>query len=501
MKTDAGRSQLGRHALEGTDAARQYDELKTYPVKVLQIGEGNFLRGFVDWMVDECNRKGLFRGGIAVTQPRPSGKAKLEQLASQDGIYTLLTRGLLGGKRIEEERLITVFSRMIDPYSAWAEFLGLAESPDLEIVVSNTTEAGIRYEQVAWKPEEPIASFPGKLALLLYRRYEYYKGDPAKGLLILPCELLERNGDELLRIVLQHAEDWKLPASFSSWVRNHNRFLNSLVDRIVTGFPEQAETYYDRWGYEDRMLNATEPYHFWAIEGEPALGERLPFHKAGLNVQWVDDLTPFQTRKVRLLNGTHTLMAAIGRIHGVDEVKQVTEHPVWGPKLKAAMEQELVPSVPISREEALGYAESVWERFRNPFIRHKLADISMNSISKFKVRLLPSLKGYVQLHGVIPPTIAEGLAALIRLHDVIRRDGEWLGQRLDGQRVPVKDDEEALALFEGAWARYRSGELELSGLASDLLGSEKLWDENLNAITGLHEAVCGYLQEMELVER
>lgn len=496
-----GRRRLNRKALEGTEEARRYDELKRYPVKVLQIGEGNFLRGFVDWMVDECNRQGLYQGGIAVTQPRPAGRSKLEQLNSQDGIYTLLTRGLLEGKVIEERRTITVFSQIIDPYSEWDEFLALAENPDLEMVVSNTTEAGIRYQQVAWKPEEPIESFPGKLTLLLYRRFECFAGDPNKGLMILPCELLERNGDELRTIVLKHAEDWRLPEPFTRWVHDHNRFLNSLVDRIVTGFPEQSETYFSTWGFEDRMLNATEPYHFWAIEGEKELGDKLPFHKAGLNVHWVEDLTPFQTRKVRLLNGTHTLMAAIGLVHGMDEVKQVTEHPVWGPKLKTAMEKELVPSVPLAREEALSYAESVWERFKNPFICHKLTDISMNSISKFKVRLLPGLKEYVHLYGNIPPTIAEGLAALIRLYRVVSVNGQWFGLRLDGQSVPVRDDAEGLAIFQDVWDRYNRKKLDLSGLISDILSSEKLWNENLNAITGLHEAVYGYLQEMELVEQ
>lgn len=233
-------------------------QMLDYPVKVLQIGEGNFLRGFFDWMIYECNRKGLFHGSIAVSQPRPGGRHKLEQLRQQDGIYGLMTRGLQDGEKIELQQWIPVFSKMVEPYSEWAAFLKLAENPDLDIIVSNTTEAGLDYQPSEWNPNEPVLSFPGKLTLLLYRRYECFSGSPDKGWMILPCELLERNGDILKSIVLRHAQDWNLPSSFRRWVTEHNVFLNSLVDRIVTGYPEKAEEFFGEWGLEDRLLNTAE---------------------------------------------------------------------------------------------------------------------------------------------------------------------------------------------------------------------------------------------------
>nr|WP_231638510.1 tagaturonate reductase [Paenibacillus sp. JCM 10914] len=469
-----------------------------YPVKVLQIGEGNFLRGFFDWMIYECNRKGLFHGSIAVSQPRPGGRHKLEQLRQQDGIYGLMTRGLQDGEKIELQQWIPVFSKMVEPYSEWAAFLKLAENPDLDIIVSNTTEAGLDYQPSEWNPNEPVLSFPGKLTLLLYRRYECFSGSPDKGWMILPCELLERNGDILKSIVLRHAQDWNLPSSFRRWVTEHNVFLNSLVDRIVTGYPEKAEEFFGEWGLEDRLLNTAEPYYFWAIEGDARLDARLPLQTAGLQVQWVPDLTPYQLRKVRILNGTHTLMAGIGLLRGFAEVRETAEHPEWGARIYEAMLQEIVPLVPLELEEVRAYAASVWERFRNPYIRHKLQDISMNSISKFKVRLLPTLKGYVERFHVLPPLIVSSLASLIRLYHVKQLEDQWYGTRLDGQEVLIRDDAATLALFAEAWDKVSAGESDVDELVDFILGSEPLWGEDLNKIQGLHEAVTSEIMEMEL---
>ncbi|MGG4341592.1 tagaturonate reductase [Paenibacillus lautus] len=499
-KTDRDRALkwIGRDFLQLQQ--QNHLEMLNYPVKVLQIGEGNFLRGFFDWMIYECNRQGLFQGSVAVSQPRPGGRRKLEQLREQEGIYGLLTRGLQDGRKIEEERFIPVFSKIIDPYAEWEHFLSVAELDSLEIVVSNTTEAGLDYQRSDWNPSEPPMSFPAKLTLLLYRRYERYEGSPDKGLLILPCELLERNGDILRSIVLRHAEDWELSSAFRNWVKECNLFLNSLVDRIVTGYPEEAERYFDKWGYEDRLLNTAEPYYFWAIEGDPSLESRLPLQSAGLQVRWVPDLTPYQVRKVRILNGTHTLMASIGLLHGFTEVKEIAESTEWGEEIRSAMLQEIVPLVPLPREEVTAYAETVWERFRNPFLRHKLQDIAMNSFSKFKVRLLPSLKEYVSSHNTLPSLMTRGLASLIRLYHAKPIEGQWYGMRLDGEEVLLRDDPDSLMTFYQAWQKVEDGEWSIRQLVASIFGNQTLWGEDLNRISNLHEVVSSYIEEMELIE-
>lgn len=488
---------LCRATLEDEDA-ELYDRMTGYPVKVLQIGEGNFLRGFVDWMIGRCNRQGLFEGSVAVSQPRPSGAAKLAELRRQDGAYYQWIRGLRDGKRVDALELVSVFSRMIDPYAEWDEFLALAEGPELVAVVSNTTEAGLVYEPSEWTPDRPALSYPGKLTAFLYRRFERFRGDPAKGLLLLPCELVEGNGDRLRGIVLRHAEDWGLPETFSQWIREHNRFLNSLVDRIVTGYPaEEAEERFAEWGLEDRLLNAAEPYHLWAIEGEPELDARLPFARAGLNVRWVEDLRPYQLRKVRILNGAHTLMASVGLLNGLNEVREAVEHPAYGEFIRGAIMEEIVPTVPLPEEEMRRYAEEVLERFANPYVRHRLADIALNSLSKFKVRLLPTLEAYAERTGKLPPRITEAFASLLRLYRVRETEGGYAGSRLSGDAIALRDDAAALAELASLWARADRGELPMEGLVADILGRSAWWGRDLNEITGLREALAGALTKME----
>lgn len=489
---------LSRAALDGK-AAALYDRMKAYPVKVLQIGEGNFLRGFADWMIDRCNRQGLFEGGVAVCQPRPSGAAKLAELGEQDGLYYQWIRGLQDGRPVDELDLVSVFAQTVDPYAEWERFLALADLPELEVVVSNTTEAGLVYQASEWQPERPILSYPGKLTALLHRRFESFGGDPAKGLLLLPCELVENNGDKLRDIVLRHAEDWGLAEAFKSWIREHNRFLNNLVDRIVTGYPaEEAERVFAAQGAEDRLLNAAEPYHLWAIEGDAALDARLPLARAGLNVLWTDDLRPYQLRKVRILNGAHTLMASVGLLNGLETVGEAVGHPVYGELIRDAIMNEIVPSVPLPEDDMRRYAGEVLERFANPHVRHKLADIALNSLSKFKVRLLPTLEAYAERTGELPPRIVEAFASLLRLYRARENgDGGFAGSRLDGRPVALRDDAATLTELAWLWARLDRGELTLEGLVADILGRVSWWGRDLGEIKGLRAAVTGELTKME----
>lgn len=475
--------QLTQHTL-GEEQQAAYEKMSEAPVTVLQIGEGNFLRGFFDWMIHESRKQGLFQGNIAVVQPRPSGKPKIEALASQNGLYTLVTRGLEDGAAVEHAEVINVFSNVFDPYSDWKRFLSLAELPELRFVVSNTTEAGLAYQPEAWSESEPITSYPGKLTRFLYHRYETFNGAADRGLICLPCELLERNGDTLRDCILQYCEDWQLPEAFKQWILNHNYFLNSLVDRIVTGYPkqEQAEAWFEEWGYRDPMLTTAEPYHLWAIEGTASLAEELPLHKAGLNVLWVEELKPYQQRKVSILNGAHTFMALYGLLQGLEEVRVTMEHGHTRKLIQQTIEQEIIPTLPYAAEELKQYAGQVYERFLNPFIQHRLTDIAMNSLSKFKTRLFPAIHYYMEKEGELPEGLATAFAALLRFYQIKQSDAGYEGKSFAGVPYVLRDDPALLAMIEQVWSKH----LEAGSVASlqqavaKLLELEALWGINVN---------------------
>ncbi|WP_337100001.1 tagaturonate reductase [Paenibacillus sp. YIM B09110] len=483
-----------------TEQAEASEQLASSKIKVLQIGEGNFLRGFVDWMLHECRRQGLYDGAVAVTQPRPGGKPKIDALAAQDGLYTLVIRGLERRERVSRTEVIQVFGQVFDPYSNWDAWLALAESEDLEVVVSNTTEAGLAYRPEALVDGQPIQSYPGKLAQFLYRRYVAFEGEPARGLVCLPCELLERNGDELRDCVLRYSDDWGFPEAFKQWVREHNRFLNSLVDRIVTGYPdaEQAEAWFDEWGYSDPMLTTAEPYHFWAIEAEPELERLLPLRAAGLNVHWVDDLKPYQLRKVRILNGAHTLMTPLGLLHGILQVREAMEHDALGKLVRATVEKEIIPALPIAAEELAAYADAVYERFLNPYIFHRLADIAMNSLSKFKVRLLPTLLYYAEGGQPLPDGLMKGFAGLLRYYKVERVSDGFRGNTFAGEPYMVRDDAGQLAIIAAVWADAQSEGWPLEQTVGSLLGLRDIWGQDLAAAhPQLATALAAIIAEME----
>lgn len=466
------------------EQASAYEKLSEAPVTVLQIGEGNFLRGFFNWMIHESRKQGLYDGSIAVVQPRPSGKPKIEALASQEGLYTLVTRGLENGAAVERAEVLNVFSQVFDPYSDWKRFLSLAELPELRIVVSNTTEAGLVYQPEAWTEHEPIASYPGKLTRFLYHRYEAFQGAADRGLICLPCELLERNGDTLRECILKYCDDWQLPDAFRQWVLEHNYFLNSLVDRIVTGYPkqEQAEAWFQEWGYRDPMLTTAEPYHLWAIEGDQSLAEELPLHKAGLNVLWVDNLKPYQQRKVSILNGAHTFMALYGLLQGLEEVRVTMEQEHTSELIKRTVEQEIIPTLPYEDETLKQYAREVYERFLNPFIQHRLSDIAMNSLSKFKTRLFPAIHYYLEKDAKLPDGLATAFAALLRYYQVRKGDAGYEGRTFAGASYVPRDDQSLLEIIEQAWSNHlatRTG-ASLQAAVVQLLELEALWGLNVN---------------------
>lgn len=454
--------------------------------RVIQIGEGNFMRGFVDWMIHQLNKNNLFRGRVVVVAPRKTGTPNIERLNAQDGLFTVWLRGVQHGMKVDERDIVSSVSRGLDPYQHWDEFLACAENPEIEIVVSNTTESGIQYIREDFQEGVAVQSFPGKLTAYLYHRYRHFHGAASAGMTVVPCELLDNNGDRLREIVLQHAKDWGLPSGFSEWVQQHNHFCNTLVDRIVTGFPqgEGAEELLAELPYRDELVTVGEPFHLWAIEADERLRQHWPFEQIGLNVAYVSDITPYRMQKVRILNGLHTAMCAAGLLLGVQTVREAMNHPVLGQFVRRLLDEEIVPTLLASHifaEQAVieGFAGSVVDRFNNPFIRHELNSITLNGLSKIRVRLLPTLKEFYAQRGRVPALLSAALAAQLLFY-----------QGADGSQE-VRDDPEMLQRIAHIWSKETTVGLERT--IKMLLGEHALWDEDLNQMDGLREAVLDFI--------
>lgn len=436
-----------------------FPDLPSYPERVIQFGEGNFMRAFVDWQLQQMNNKGLFQGSAVVVQPLQTAPSHL--FAEQDNLYTVLLDGILNGETVNDREIITSVSRLINPYSDHDRFLALAENDRLEFITSNTTEAGIAYHPGDRLEDAPQQSFPGKLTALLYKRFQLGK----KGFVIIPCELIDRNGEKLRDIVRQYAEEWRLGADFLEWLDRENTFCCSLVDRIVPGYPrDKAEQLAQELGYRDNLMVAAEPFLFWVIEGPAWLAERLPLAQAGLNVVVTEDMTPYRERKVHLLNGPHTAMVSLGLLAGLETVEDVMNDEVFSAFVKQMIQDELIPMLDLPHQELQSYAEAVLERFRNPSIRHELKSIYLNSISKFKTRLLPILLRYQAEQGQLPPLITLAFAALL------------LSYR--GDKVNRQDGEEVIARFDRAWAAPQT-------FVTTILKENSLWGMDLTAVPDL----------------
>ena len=368
---------------------------------VIQFGEGNFLRGFVDYFLDVMNKNGLYEGKAVVIQPRAGGKCAL--LNAQDCKYNLYLRGMENGEVKQEHHYIESISRGIDPYKNFEEYLSLADNPDFRFVVSNTTEAGIAFDEDCSFSDKPCRGFPAKLTQLLYRRYE----NGLDGFVFLPCELIDNNGDELKKCILKYAEHWGLSEDFVSWINEKNTFANTLVDRIVTGYPDDGT---EEKHPEDKFFDTAEIFHLWVIEGD--FENELPLKKAGFNVVWTDDAKPYKKIKVRILNGAHTSLVAGALLSGIETVGEAMADETASAFLKKAMDEEILPVVG-RNEDSISFAGSVSDRFRNPFIRHKWRAISLNSVSKFSVRVLPTILDYKEKSGEYPKCLSLSLAYLI----------------------------------------------------------------------------------------
>ena len=462
---------------DGSYAVPHTPGAPTHPVNILQIGDGNFLRAFVDWMVDICNGQGLSRSGVAIVQPLPQGLA--ERITAQDGLFTVLLRGIENGQHVQSRRVVSCVRTALDPYRQWAATRALAIDPVLRFVFSNTTEAGITDVEEPFAPQTCPTSFPAKITSLLHARYQAL-GDAAPGLVFLPCELIEANGATLKRIVKLHAQRWNLGAGFLGWVERSNHFLDTLVDRIVPGYPaSEADALRTAWGYDDQLVVAAEPFHVFVIQGPATLAKELPLQEAGLNVVWTNDLQPYRTRKVRILNGAHTATSLAAFCAGLDTVQEMTLDPVVSAYLRQVMFKEIVPFVPLPEAERQSYAATTMERFGNPFIRHELISIALNSVSKWKVRVLPTVKDHAATYGRVPAGLTFSLAALLWFYRGRMADGAYTGERAAGA-YPIRDDAGVIAKLASAW---QDG--DATRVAVRVLGDTGLWGEDLTALPGL----------------
>ena len=460
--------------------------LPAYPVKVVQFGGGNFLRAFVDWMIDILNEGTNFGGSVAVVKAAPRGffDEPYAQLAGQDGLYHVQLNGIQNGRLLTQTRLVSAIRQVVNPYYAFDDFLALARLPEVRFIVSNTTEAGIALDPADQPDDTPPVSFPAKLTVFLHARYQHFQGDEAKGCVILPCELIEHNGAQLRQCVLDLAQHWGLDQGFVAWLRAANVFCDTLVDRIVPGFPHgRADAIRLAVGFDDQMLVEGEQFHSWVIQGPAWIQDEFPVRQTGLHVKFVDDLTPYRDLKVRILNGAHTAMVPVGYLYGLRTVRETVENEVLGPFVAGLLEQEVLPTLRAAQAEKEQFARDVMERFRNPYLKHELSAIALNSISKFRARLLPTLLAYADQFGAPPPRITLSLAALIGFYR-----GGW-----QGEATPVRDSAEIMAFFAAAWQANQTA----AELAAAVLGNESLWGQDLTAVPHLTARVADALERIE----
>ena len=449
---------------------------KQAPVRILQFGEGNFLRAFIDWMVDRMQAKAGFDGSVVLvkTIPGPFNPS----FERQGNAYSVVLRGRTEGQVVNECSRNQVISGRCNPFEDFQSYLDLAANPDVRVIISNTPEAGIVLDPSDRDDDRPAGSYPGKLTQLLRARFLALGGGKDSALLVMPCELIEKNGSTLRSYVLDHAHRWYGDPAFESWIANDCTFVDTLVDRIVSGYdPEARAKLLAETGYDDALLVVGEPYHLLTIQGA-AREDLLPFRKAGLNVIWTDDITPYRTLKVRILNGGHTFLAMVGTALGVPLVRTCLEHPALKPALQSLYAGEIIPGLPMAEAEGTAYAKTILDRFDNPFMEHKLEDIALNSVSKWRSRLLPSVVDFAARKGFAPALISFSLAALIHRYTTV---------------AGLKDDAGVLAAF----AHLKPiAEAYPAQAVQSVLVDAGIWGEPLPEIPGLLEAVTLSFQEI-----
>ena len=449
------------------------------PEKVIQFGEGNFLRAFVDWIIWNMDQKTNFNGSVVVVQPLNGGM--IDWLNGQDCLYHVNLQGRENGKPVNSLERIDVISRCLNPYSQFDAYMALAEQPEMRFVISNTTEAGIAFDPECKLNDKPCSSYPGKLVQLLYRRYQAFNGDPTKGLIIFPCELIFLNGHVLKDCIRKYIDLWQLPEGFREWFENSCGVYATLVDRIVPGFPrKEIAQIQEKIGYRDNLVVQAENFHLWVIEAPKEVAQEFPADKAGLHVLFVPSEEPYHKRKVTLLNGPHTVLSPVAYLSGVNIVRDACNHEVISKYIHKVQFDELMQTLDLPMDELQKFAADVLERFDNPFVDHQVTSIMLNSFPKFQARDLPGLKTYLERKGELPKGLVFGLAAIITYYKG--------GKRADGAEITPNDDPKIIELLQQLWA---TGDTQK--VADGVLAAEFIWQEDLNKVAGLNQLLKQFL--------
>lgn len=450
-----------------------------YPERIIQFGEGNFLRAFIDWQIDLLNEHTDLNAGVVVVRPIQSDFPP--SLNTQDGLYTTIIRGLNEkGDAVSDARLIRSVNREINVYHEYDAFLRLAHNPEMRFVFSNTTEAGIGYHAGDTFEDAPAVSYPAKLTRLLFERFSHFNGAPDKGWVIIPCELIDYNGDALRKLVLRYAQEWALPTAFNEWLNDANCFCSTLVDRIVTGYPrDEVVALQTELGYQDGFLDTAEHFYLFVIQGPDSLASELRLDKFPLNVLIVDDIRPYKERKVAILNGAHTALVPVAFQAGLDTVGEAMNDADVCAFVEKAIYEEIIPVLDLPRDELESFASAVTGRFRNPYIRHQLLSIALNGMTKYRTRILPQLLAGQKATGSLPARLTFALAALIAF---------YRGER-NGESYPVQDDAHWLARFQQLWTQHHTRQITTRQLVKSVLSVSEHWEQDLTQVNGLVEQV------------
>lgn len=469
--------------------SKQKTGKKERPVKVLQFGEGNFLRAFVDYMIDIANEKGEFDGDIVLVKPIEFGT--LERFHEQECQYTVQLRGIVDGEPKRINRIVTSVTDVVDAYGEYEKYADFARLDTLRFIVSNTTEAGIVYDDTDKFELNPPKTYPGKLTKFLFERYKHFNGAQDKGLVMLPVELIDDNGIHLKECVLKLAKLWNLEEEFTAWINDACVFTSTLVDRIVTGYPrDEAEELCKEFGYQDNLIVTGEPFALWVIESAKDISNEFPLPKAGLPVIFTDNQKPYKQRKVRILNGAHTSFVLASYLCGNDIVLESMNDELILNFIKATIFDEVIPTLTLPKQELDEFAEAVLTRFNNPYVKHAHLSISLNSVSKWRARCMPSFLGYIEKEGKVPAHLTFSLAALMAFYTGTEiRDKALIGHR-DGQEYNIMDDAAVLEFFAANSSK------EPKEFVHAVLANTDFWGQDLSALAGVEETIVSYLADI-----
>ncbi|HWJ26974.1 MAG TPA: tagaturonate reductase [Flavisolibacter sp.] len=460
------------------------------PEKVLQFGTGVLLRGLPDYFIDKANKQGIFNGRIVVVKSTSQGDSSA--FDKQDGLYTLCVRGLQNGEKIEENIINASISRVLSASEQWEQVLACAHSPEMQVIVSNTTEVGIQLVNDDIR-HHPPKSFPGKLLAFLYERFKAFGGSPDSGMVIVPTELIPDNGKKLESIVFELAHLNGLEVAFIEWLEQYNHFCSSLVDRIVPGRPskEAQQQIEEDLGYSDALMTMSEVYRLWAIEGNEYVKEVLSFAKVDEGVIIKTDIDIYRELKLRLLNGTHTLSCGLAFLAGCETVKEAMDDSQISAFISDLMLGELAPAIPydVDPGTAKEFGLKVLDRFRNPHIKHQWISITMQYSSKMKMRCVPMLMEHYKNQESVPELIALGFAAYLYFTRPLRKSGEEYFGEFNGEAYPIKDDQ--AAVFARRWM-----DLSVSALVQEVLSDQAFWGEDLLSLPGFQNAVTDQLNRI-----